>query len=169
MSKSTGNYIGIDEPSGVIFTKGSKRARQGDAFLRRTGHAGHSPKLTSSFKISKRVSSACELKHQLAWEIVSIFHGDEAADRAVQDAADMHQGQANDAPVFNLTGPANIIDLLYRAEVVKSKSDARRLIQQGGVRLDGVQIEDIDLVVEPQPGKEQLLQAGKRRFVRLAS
>ncbi len=111
-----------------------------------------------------------ELKHELAWEIVSIFHGDEAADRAVQDAADMHQGQApSDAPVFNLTGPANIIDLLYRAEVVKSKSDARRLIQQGGVRLDGVQIEDIDLVVEPQPGKEQVLQAGKRRFVRLAS
>ena len=170
MSKSTGNYIGIDEPPGVIFTKVLNVPDKAMRSYAELVRADHSPKLTSSFKISKRVSSACELKHELAWEIVSIFHGDEAADRAVQDAADMHQGQApSDAPVFNLTGPANIIDLLYRAEVVKSKSDARRLIQQGGVRLDGVQIEDIDLVVEPQPGKEQVLQAGKRRFVRLAS
>lgn len=171
MSKSTGNYIGIDEPSGVIFTKvlnvPDKAMRSYAELVTRWPQS----KINQLFQdIETGKLGMRELKHQLAWEIVSIFHGDEAADRAVQDAADMHQGQApSDAPVFNLTGPANIIDLLYRAEVVKSKSDARRLIQQGGVRLDGVQIEDIDLVVEPQPGKEQVLQAGKRRFVRLAS
>ena len=171
MSKSTGNYIGIDEPSGVIFTKvlnvPDKAMRSYAELVTRWPQS----KINQLFQdIETGKLGMRELKHELAWEIVSIFHGDEAADRAVQDAADMHQGQApSDAPVFNLTGPANIIDLLYRAEVVKSKSDARRLIQQGGVRLDGVQIEDIDLVVEPQPGKEQVLQAGKRRFVRLAS
>ena len=171
MSKSTGNYIGIDEPPGVIFTKvlnvPDKAMRSYAELVTRWPQS----KINQLFQdIETGKLGMRELKHELAWEIVSIFHGDEAADRAVQDAADMHQGQApSDAPVFNLTGPANIIDLLYRAEVVKSKSDARRLIQQGGVRLDGVQIEDIDLVVEPQPGKEQVLQAGKRRFVRLAS
>lgn len=171
MSKSMGNYIGIDEPPGVIFTK---VLNVPDTAMRSYAELITRWPQTKIDQLFQDIDAGRlgirEFKHQLAWEIVSIFHGNQAADRAAQDAADMHQGQApSDAPVFSLSDPINIIDLLHAAEIVKSKSDARRLVQQGGVRLDGVQIEDINLIVEPLSGRERVLQAGKRRFLRLAS
>lgn len=171
MSKSAGNYIGIDEPPGVIYTKvlnvPDTAIRSYCELLTRWSQ----PEINLLFEAeSAGQLEMRELKHKLAWEIVSIFHGDSAADRAAEDAAGMHQGQApSDAPVFMMADPTNIVDLLYAAEVVTSKSDARRLIQQGGIRLDGAPVNDIEFIVETPRGVERVLQVGKRRFVRLTS
>jgi tyrosyl-tRNA synthetase len=68
-------------------------------------------------------------------------------------------------PVYTLTEPENVVDVIAAADLARSKSQARRLVQQGAVRLDGEKVTDIDtdLVVEDRA----VLQVGKRRFLRL--
>jgi tyrosyl-tRNA synthetase len=61
----------------------------------------------------------------------------------------------------------NILDVLLESGVVKSKGEARRLVEQGGVRLDGAIVDAKELMLEPGAG-EQVLQAGKRKFLRVA-
>jgi tyrosyl-tRNA synthetase len=168
MSKSTGNSIGIDEPPGVIYTKVLNLP---DSAMR-----NYAELVTrwSPAEIDEMFSGADdssldmrELKQRLASEIVSIFHGDEAAAQAAKDAARMHQGVApSDAPVYDLDVETTIVDLLRDAGLVRSKSEGRRLVQQGGVRLDGKQVEDITLVISPRDN-EQIVQAGKRKFLRV--
>jgi tyrosyl-tRNA synthetase len=107
-----------------------------------------------------------QAKKELASEIVSMYHGDEAAARAAAHFARVFQaGQLPaEMPLHVLDGaPVNVIELLVEAGLTRSKSEARRLIQQGGVRLDGQQIADI----EQRISTEGVLQVGKRRFVRL--
>jgi tyrosyl-tRNA synthetase len=80
----------------------------------------------------------------------------------------MHQGEApSDAPVFTLQSPKAIIDVLSEAGLVKSRGEARRLIDQGGVRINGDAISDIEQVVTPAPNGETVIQVGKRKFLRV--
>ena len=107
-----------------------------------------------------------EAKKKLAWEIVDVFHGSEAANEAAEHFRWVHQrGKLpTDMLELALSGPINIVDLIAEAGLASSKSQARRLIQQGGVRLDGERVESIDRTVEPG---ERVLQVGRRHFVRL--
>ena len=82
----------------------------------------------------------------------------------------MHEGQApSDAPVLALAGPMNILDVLAQGGVVASKSDARRLVQQGGVRIDGETVTSNEQQVIAAPGREVVIQAGKRKFLRITA
>jgi len=107
-----------------------------------------------------------EAKKRLAWEIVEVFHGSEAADEAAEHFQRVHQQREfpTGMPEFTLSEPMNIVDILSGSGLATSGSQARRLIQQGGVRLDGERVEDIGLLV---PAEEAVLQVGKRRFLRL--
>ena len=108
-----------------------------------------------------------EFKHELAWEIVSIFHGDDAANQAAADARKMHEGEApSDAPVFHLTREVALMELLQQAGLVQSKSEGRRLIQQHGVRLNGELITDVDTIIRPT-NQDQALRTGKRNYLRI--
>ena len=69
-------------------------------------------------------------------------------------------------PIYCVQGETNIVDLLVEAGLAPTKSQARRLVQQGGVRLDGKAIAGIEYTVSPS--QAGILQVGKRRFVRLA-
>ncbi|MCB0160253.1 MAG: hypothetical protein KDD83_19100 [Caldilineaceae bacterium] len=107
-----------------------------------------------------------DFKQKLAWEIVSIFHGDDAANQAAEDARRMHEGEVpSDAPVYQLAQATSLLDLMSDAGLTKSKGEARRLIQQGGVRLDGAPVED--LTAEVAPDGEHVVQVGKRKFLRV--
>jgi tyrosyl-tRNA synthetase len=171
MSKSTGNYIGISEPPGVIFTKVLNvpdNAMRNYAELLTRWSPAEVDRLFREVSAGQLEMRA--LKHRLAWEIVSIFHGAAAADQAAEDAALMHQGTApSDAATFRVETPMTILDLLDAAAVVSSRSEGRRLISQGGIRLDGETIGEMDYVVQPPEGRERTLQAGKRKFLRLIS
>jgi tyrosyl-tRNA synthetase len=105
----------------------------------------------------------------LAWEIVSIFDGDETADEAAAHFRRVHQRRQlpEDMPERHLTGPTNVVDIIAGADLARSKSQARRLVQQGAVRADGEKITDITTDVVLGEGQEVVLQVGKRRFVRL--
>jgi tyrosyl-tRNA synthetase len=169
MSKSLGNYIGISEAPGIIFTKVLNvpdSAMRSYAELTTRWSVAEIDKLFAAVEAEQL--SMRDLKHKLAWEIVSIFHGDEAANKAADDAARMHQGEApSDARAFRLNSAINIVDLLVAAELVNSKSEGRRLVEQGGVRIEGEVVRSFDKVVEPTPDRDRTLQAGKRKFLRL--
>jgi tyrosyl-tRNA synthetase len=121
-------------------------------------------------QVESGARSMREFKQQLAWEIVSIFHGDDAANQAAADARKMHEGEApSDAPVFHLTREVALIELLQQTGLVQSKSEGRRLIQQNGVRLNGDIVTDVDAVIQPAAHQGQTLRAGKRNYVRLSA
>jgi tyrosyl-tRNA synthetase len=173
MSKSTGNYIGINEAPGIMYTKVLNLP---DTAMRNYAElvTRWDPRdINAMFdSIAKGELAMREFKHKLAWEIVSIFNGDEAATRAAEDARKMHEGEApSDTPTFTLPAgqPKNIIDLLHEAGIVKSKSEGRRLVQQGGVRIDGQTLANIDQIITLNDGAQTVLQVGKRKFLRVVT
>jgi tyrosyl-tRNA synthetase len=169
MSKSLGNYIGISEPPGIIFTK---VLNVPDSAVRTYADLATRWSVAEIEAMFARIEAGTlamrDFKHKLAWEIVSIFHGDDAATKAAADAARMHQGAApSDARAFRVANTMGIVDLLVAGELVSSRSEGRRLVEQGGVRIDGEVISTIEANIAPAPGQERTLQAGKRKFLRL--
>ncbi len=108
-----------------------------------------------------------DVKMELAREIVGAFHGDEHVSQAEEHFKRVFQERElpDDMPTYTIGASTNIVDVLVNAGLVSSRSDARRMIDQHGVKLDGQAIDGIDFVVEP--GAPQVLQVGKRKFVRL--
>jgi tyrosyl-tRNA synthetase len=106
-----------------------------------------------------------DAKMKLAREIVSIFYSDKEARSAEEAFVRLFQQKEtpDEMPEYEMTAGATILDVLTGAGLVSSKSEARRLIDQKGVRLDGETLERGDEVF-PHPG---VLQVGKRRFLRV--
>ncbi|MBN1259910.1 MAG: tyrosine--tRNA ligase [Anaerolineae bacterium] len=167
MSKSIGNYIGISEPPETMY--GKTMSLPDEAMPNYFNLVTRWPPGKIQELLDAMASEALhpmEAKKQLAWEITDIFYGAQAADRAAQHFSRVHQQRElpKNMAEFALVEPLRLIDLMHAAGVAPSKSQARRLIQQGGVRLDDVMVEDVDAIVEPA---EQVLQVGKRRFVKI--
>lgn len=106
-----------------------------------------------------------DAKMRIAFEITSIFYGDAEAQKA-QDAfvKTFQQKEVPDQmPEYQLRPGQSVLDVVLDAKLAASKSEARRLLDQKGVRLDGETIERGD-VSFPHPG---VLQVGKRKFLRV--
>ena len=96
-----------------------------------------------------------EKKKILAYELTKLVHGEEEAKKAEETAASLFSGQGNDAnmPKTALTADEvpetgyNVVDLLARCKLCASKSDARRLVQQGGVTVNGEKPADVNATV----------------------
>ena len=168
MSQSIGNYIGIAEPPAEMY---GKMMRLPDQAM--SNHMNLITRWTPTEIAAIEADLAAgrlhprDAKMRLAWEITSIFHGDGAADEAEAHFRRIFQQRQlpDDMPEQTLSDPTNVVDLLVLTSLARSKSEARRLVQQGGVRLDGERITDIthEVVVEG----EAVMQVGRRRFVRL--
>ncbi|MGB8144700.1 MAG: tyrosine--tRNA ligase [Chromatiaceae bacterium] len=171
MSKSLGNYIGIAEPPDQMFGKLMSISddlmwryfellsdvSQGEiAGWRRSVAEGVNPR---------------DIKFRLGEEMVCRFHGKAAATRALEDfIARFQQGAMPEViPQVSVMAKGEglpIANLLKDAGLVKSTSDALRLIDQGGVRIDGERLGDRGLSL--QAGSVHIFQVGKRRFVRVS-
>jgi tyrosyl-tRNA synthetase len=166
MSKSKGNTIGITEAPNSMFAKLlsisddmmwrwftllSFRAEAEIARLRQEVAQGRNPK---------------EAKLLLAHEITTRFHGAAAAAAAAEDfALRARGGVPQDIPEVALAGaPLGIGSLLKQANLAPSSSEALRLVDQGGVRIDGVAVSDKALKLPPG---RYVLQVGKRKFARV--
>jgi tyrosyl-tRNA synthetase len=170
MSKSTGNHIGIQDPPEMMYGKvmsipDHAMRNYADLVTR------WSPEeIVAKFAALERGElHPRDLKMQLAFEIVDIFHG-----RAQAEAAEAHfrtvfqqRELPPEMPEVRLTEPTGLIDLLAREGLAATRSEARRLIQQGGVKLDGERVDDMNLVLEPTG--ERVLQVGKRKFVKVVA
>lgn len=108
-----------------------------------------------------------DIKMKLAREIIAIYHGDEAVQPAEEEFKRVfQQGDLPDEiPEFSVEPGEALVDFMVRTELAKSKSGARRLIDQRGVRLDDDVVEDTALILVVE--SPMVLRVGKRRFVRL--
>lgn len=108
-----------------------------------------------------------DAKMALAREIVEIFYGEAAAQQAAAEFKTVFQarGLPPDMPVHTIIGQPAVVDFLVDAGLVTSKSEARRLIKQGGVKIEGKPVEGAEAVLAVDG--EAVLQVGKRKFVRL--
>jgi len=109
-----------------------------------------------------------DLKMELAREIVSIFHGDDAAAAAEEHFRTVFQQRElpSDMPEVRLDGPVGLLALMTGHGLAASNSEARRLVQQGGVKVNGQTVYDFKLDIAPTVG-EQVLQVGRRKFLKL--
>jgi tyrosyl-tRNA synthetase len=106
-----------------------------------------------------------DVKMKLAREIVAVFHGSQAAERAEQEFVRVFQQHdlPEDMPEYTLQPGQTVLDVLETGGLASTRGEGRRLIAQGGVRLDGELLSDPNQPF-PRPG---VLQAGKRRFLRV--
>jgi tyrosyl-tRNA synthetase len=172
MSKSLGNYVGISEAPREIY---GKLMSISDPLMVRYYELLSDADLATLAKVQRGVNGEAdgwhpmEAKRALAREMVARYHGPDAAASAEHDFLQQFRQKEipADIPVLHLTadGPVWICRLLGEAGLVESNGEARRLIQQGGVKLNGEKLVDADLEVEALG--ELILQAGKRRFARV--
>jgi tyrosyl-tRNA synthetase len=159
MSKSLGNYIGISEPPEQIYGKTMSIPDQlTEKYLRLI--SGLSPsELPAVLALKPR-----DAKAALARQLVKRLHGAEAAARAEEDFN--RKFRQRDVPVrvadLVISNPADLVATLVEVEFAKSRGDARRLIDQGGVRVNGEKASP-----ETKLRDGDILQAGKRSFVRI--
>jgi tyrosyl-tRNA synthetase len=106
-----------------------------------------------------------DVKMELAREIVSIFHGDDSAAKAEEHFKRVFQEREmpEEMPEYSLKDGETVLEVILAAKLAGSRSEARRLFDQRGVRLDGKTLERGD-VVFPHPG---VLQVGKRKFLKV--
>jgi len=168
MSKSTGNYIGIGEPPETMYGKVMSIPDQAmPNYMNLVTRWMPDDIAAIESAVAEGKLHPRDAKMKLAREIVSIFHGDEAAGEAEAHFRTVFQRRElpPDMPVLAVAEPANVVDLLAAAGLTKSKSEARRLVQQGGVKLDGERVSSIEAEIAVMD--ERVLQVGRRRFVRL--
>jgi len=108
-------------------------------------------------------------KKRMAFEITKLIHGEELATAAVETAAALFAGGANmdNVPTTEIImpEPMGALDFLCAAGLFDSKSDARRMIEQGGVQIDGEKLTDWRAVIEPKP--EFMVQRGKKTHLKV--
>jgi tyrosyl-tRNA synthetase len=157
MSKSYGNYVGISESAKAIF--GKIMSISDEMMLK------YFTLLTDISLTDIATMHPKDAKVQLAWNIVAQYYGAADADAARQEFERVFSQKEipEDIAVYALHAPTPIIDLLVNANLVTSKNEARRLIEQGGVSLDGTPISQEDSLIST-PG---ILKVGKRRFLKL--
>ncbi len=107
------------------------------------------------------------LKMQLAYTITEEYHGKEGADKAQEDFINVvsNKGIPEDIQEVKIENGKAILDLLVELNFVSSKGEAKRLIQGGGVKIDGEKIADMTYTVSFD--ESVILQAGKRKFAKL--
>jgi tyrosyl-tRNA synthetase len=170
MSKSLGNYIGIAEPPQEIF--GKLMSISDDLMWRYIELLSFEP--VSTVAVWKRDLAAGgnprDVKVRFAKEIVARFHGPKAAEAAEADFSQRFREGAppENMPEVTVNAPAGGIligHLLKQAGLTPSTSEAQRMIEQGGVKLDGERVADKSLKIAP--GRSIVAQVGKRKFARI--
>ena len=89
-------------------------------------------------------------KERLAFEVTKLVHGEEKAEQARKQAKAAFGGNAEDMPSYNANGADNVLDIMVGAGVAKSKGEARRLVEGGGVSIDETKLTVNDLAITPE-------------------
>jgi tyrosyl-tRNA synthetase len=167
MSKSLGNAIGITDPATEMY---GKIMSISDALMARYYELLSTVSLDRVQEIQQGAVHPMEAKKQLAAELVSRFHGKSAGKQAASEFSRQFQQRElpSEIETYAWIGQEPtvwICQLLRTAGLTKSTSEARRLVLQGGVRIDGERVEDADLQVVVKG--EAVLQVGRRRVVKV--
>lgn len=166
MSSSWGNVINIEDKPNDMF--GKAMSINDSLIVKYLNLATRMPlsqiaALEAKLKIGENPRN---IKVRLAYELVTLYHGKKAADLAKSEFEKVFTNKElpSEIPEVKVKSQ-NIIDILVEAKLASSKSEARRLIKQGGVKLNDQVIKEWNSLVEIKNGS--VLQAGKRKYARL--
>lgn len=167
MSKSFGNYIGLTDTPEDMFGKVMSlcddllskyfelATRLTDEEVQKTKDALQSNEL-----------HPMEAKKRLAWEIVALYHSKEEADGAQKEFEEVFQkgGVPEDVRAYNAKDKMiDLVEVLVETQLVTSKSEARRLVEQGGLEWNGEKVTSPQIAVET----DGMLRVGKHRFLKI--
>jgi tyrosyl-tRNA synthetase len=169
MSKSLGNHIGIAEPPEIIF---GKTMSVPDAalplYLQLASDLPADLVRAHTAALAEGSVNPSRIKRELGRDLVRQFHGDAAAAgaEAAFDRLFVHHEAPETMPELRVAGGViGVVDAIVASALASSRSEARRLVRQGGVEYEGRRVEDDAAPLGP--GTTGVLKVGKRRFVRL--
>ncbi len=172
MSKSLGNYIGIDEAAPVMM---DKIMQMNDSniisyfTLLTDVPIEEIDQMKNDLENSPSTAVILRTKKKLTFDIVRQFHGDDAAWKALNDYGKMDkEGLPTfkiDSLKFSNNGQVNIIDLMIQLFDLKSRSECRRLVEPGAVKINNRKITDSETILFMEVG--MIIKVGKNRIVKL--
>ena len=168
MSKSYGNHIGLHDRAEEMY---GKTLSISDGMILKWLLLAADAK-TEVVKIAEKKLkdpnvNPMEIKRDLARRVVSLFYDDNAAEKAENyfNTIVVGKGVPDDIPEYSIKSEDLVINVIFNAGILKSKGEARRMVKQGAVKIDGKSITDINTVIKPL--KKQILKVGKRRFLKV--
>ena len=164
MSKSLGNYVGITEKPAEMF---GKLMRVSDPLMFRYYQLLTDLNVEEIAGIKSGKVHPMEAKKRLASMIVEEYHGVDAANaaRGYFESKFQRREVPTNIPVYRIAEDIWICELMKQLEFAPSNSEARRLVSQGAVRVDGETIKDANFRFVP--GEHKVLEVGKRRVARI--
>ena len=166
MSKSLGNYIGIDEPADVMF---AKTMQIPDSLIIKFFELVTDVHPDDIASLKEKLANGCnprDVKMQLASEIVRLYCGEDMAKEAENNFRKVYQRNEvpDDIEELDLAdSERDIINVIVKAGFAQSKSAARRLIVQGAVKVNGVKITDVIFTTS----RNDIVKVGKGKFVKV--
>ncbi|MFD1885285.1 tyrosine--tRNA ligase [Paenibacillus wenxiniae] len=174
MSKSLGNYIGIDEQPNEIYGKAMSIPDELMAkYYELATDINNDDLATLKQGLENGSVHPRDAKMNLAYTFVRMYHGVEAAEAAKNHFVTVFQQRAlpDDIQEFVIepsqleNGTIGVIDLVSLLGFAASKSEARRSIQQGALKVNEQKLDDVNAAIEPKDG--DIVQVGKRKFAKL--
>lgn len=168
MGKSLGNYIGVNESAKEIF---GKTMSVPDSLLLSYFELATNVEMEEIAQIKSALDQGenpRNIKVRLAKEIVTLYHNKEDAEAAEKEFTEIfaNKGLPTDIEIKNVPQAEwKVTDLFHELGLVESKGEARRLIEGGGARINGEKVDSVDATIEIK--EETLLQAGKRKFIKV--
>lgn len=169
MSKSLGNYIGVSEPAEVMFKKVMEVP---DELIIKYFELTTDEHPDEIDKIRLELDGSAnprDIKYRLAKIITSLYHSSEDVEKAVEyyDTAFSKKAIPDDIPALLITRKETVVDIipqLIKMNLVKSKSEFMRLVNQGGIQLNGEKLASHD--IERAITCDDVMKIGKKRFVK---
>ena len=168
MSKSYGNHIGIMDAPEEMYGKALSIK---DSMIRKWFVLAADADQNIIESVEKRLENPSinpmDVKRELARKIVELYYDNDTAIKAENhfNTVVVKKGIPADMPKFSLKSETLLVNVIFESGLLKSKSEGRRMIKQGAVKLNDLSISDIQATIKP--GGEQILKIGKRRFLRI--
>jgi len=170
MSKSLNNYIGINDEANEMY--GKTLSIPDNLITKYFELATNIPmeEISEIAKLMEKGENPKTFKMQLARELVKQYYNEELAQKAEEEFENIFKNKGIPEDIETVTfskSPYNIIDLITESGLAQSKSEARRLIEGGGVKVDSEKVPSIEAEIDIST--ERILQVGKRKFVKVIS
>ena len=168
MSKSYGNHIGLhDSPEDMY---GKTLSISDDMILKwltLAADAEESIVKNAESQLGDSSVNPMQVKRELARAVVELYYDAETSSKAEHhfNTVVVGKGIPDDIPEYSLENEDLIVNVIFNAGLLQSKGEARRMIKQGAVKLDGESVSDIQAKISPK--EHQILKVGKRRFLKV--
>ncbi len=168
MSKSYGNDIGLQDPPEEMYGKTLSISDDDiEKWFVLAADADDAVMETVRKRLNDPLVNPMEVKRDLARAVVALYYDNKIAQQAEQhfNTVVVNKGVPDEIPEFKLQNEDLIVNVIFGSGLLKSKGEARRMIKQSAVKLDGVIVDDIQATISPKG--EQILKVGKRRFLKV--